>query len=96
MLQGSNHFSYSFDPSRPNGQRVNRASVAINGRTIAPAGRYRVVMPDFLWSGGGGLSVATEGTDPVAADSDVDVFVAYLGKHSPLGPGPQNRVQRTR
>lgn len=96
LLQVSDGLTYSFDPARPNGQRVNRASVTISGRTIAPTDRYRVAMPDFLWSGGDGLTVATEGIDPVAADPDIDVFVAYLGKRSPLAPGPQNRVQRTR
>ncbi len=94
MLQVSNGFEYSYSPSRPRGHRVDRASITINGRYVEPAGRYRVAMPDFLWSGGDGLAVAKEGSNPTPGNRDVDVFADYIGKHSPLGPGPRNRLQR--
>jgi len=94
MLQISDGFAYSYDPSRPKGRRVDRTSITINGRNVEPAGRYRVAMPDFLWSGGDGLSVAKEGSEPTPGDRDVDLFAAYIGKHSPLGPGSRNRVRR--
>jgi 5'-nucleotidase len=94
MLQVSNGFEYSYDPSRPTGRRVDRTSIAINGRNLEPAARYRVAMPDFLWSGGDGLTVAKEGSNPTPGDRDVDLFAAHIEKHSPLGPGPRNRVHR--
>ena len=94
MLQVSNGFGYSYSLSQPRGRRVDGASITINGRNVAPAARYRVAMPDYLWSGGDGLAVAKEGSDPTAGNRDVDVFAAYIGKHSPLGPGPRNRLQR--
>ena len=94
MLQVSNGFGYSYSLSQPRGRRVDGASITVNGRNVAPAGRYRVAMPDYLWSGGDGLAVAKEGSDPTAGNRDVDVFAAYIGKHSPLGPGPRNRLQR--
>ena len=94
MLQVSNGFGYSYSLSRPRGQRVDGASIRINGRNVEPAGRYRVAMPDYLWSGGDGLTVAKEGSDPRPGRRDADVFAAYIEKHSPLGPGPRNRVQR--
>ncbi len=94
LLQVSNGFGYSYSLSRPPGHRVEPASITINGRKAEPAARYRVAMPDYLWSGGDGLTVAKEGSNPNAGNLDVDVFAAYIGKHSPLGPGPQNRLQR--
>jgi len=94
MLQVSRGFAYAYDPSGPAGQRVDRTSITINGRNVEPAGRYRVAMPDYLWSGGDRLTVAKEGSDPTPVDRDVDLFAAYIEKNSPLGPGPRNRVRR--
>lgn len=37
---------------------------------------------------------AFEGTDRVDVVIDIDVFVAYLEKHSPVKPGPQDRILR--
>jgi hypothetical protein len=50
---------------------------------------------DFLWNGGDAfLTAAKEATDPVGVGADVDVFLGYLGRHSPVAPGPQDRIRR--
>ena len=36
-----------------------------------------------------------EGTSPLGGEVDIDAFTAYLTKHSPVAPGPANRVTRT-
>ena len=58
-----------------------------------PGDRYRVATLDFIWNGGDGFSVATEGSDPAGVGTDVDVFAGYLEKHSPVAPGPQDRIR---
>lgn len=93
-LQVSSGFSYAYDPTRPNGQRIDRASITIDGQRVKPEDRYRVAMPDFLWGGGDGFTKALEGTDPVATSIDHDMFVAFLGAHSPVSPGPADRFRR--
>jgi len=86
--------TYAFSPARPPGQRVNRASVMIGGQPVQPARRYRIVSSDFVWNGGDAFTVATESTDPVDVGADVDVFVAYLGKHPGVQPGKLDRLTR--
>jgi 5'-nucleotidase len=96
ILQVSKGFSYEWDPTKPEGSRLNRASIRIDGKPLVPTDRYRVATIDFVWNGGDGFSVATEGTDPTGVGTDVDVFAAYLQKNSPVAPGPQDRIRLAR
>lgn len=94
MLQVSNGFSYAFDPSKPAGQKVDRASVMLNGKVIGPADRVRVASVDFVWNGGDRFTVVKEGTEPTTVVDVLDQLIAYLGTHSPVSPGPRGRVRR--
>ena len=96
ILQVSQGFAYSYDASRPPGQRVDRASVRINGAPVVPTQRYRVATTDFLWASGDGFTGLGAGTDPVTVGADVDVFADYFSRHSPVTLGPQNRIRKTR
>jgi 5'-nucleotidase len=97
FLQVSRGFSYAWDSTKPAGSRVDRNSIRIDGTPLVPTAAYRIAMVDFLWNGGDDFSIAaSESSDPSAVGTDVDVFVSYLTKHSPIGPGPQDRVQRER
>ena len=94
ILQPSNGFTYSYDKSRPAGQRLDRASVKIHGVVVVPERIYRVASIDFIWNGGDGFDLLAAATDPVTVGGDVDVFAAYLTKHSPVAPGPQDRIHK--
>ena len=94
ILQVSNGFTYAYDPSRPAGQRIDRASIRINGAPLVPTQRYRVVSSDFIWNGGDDFSTVKSGTDPVTVGTDVDVLAAYITRHSPVSPGPQDRIHK--
>lgn len=94
ILQVSSGFSYSYRLNAPTGQRVAPASVKIGGRVIAPNEHVRVATNNFLASGGDGFTVFREGTDQIGGDIDVDALVAYFRTHSPVSPGPQNRITR--
>ena len=96
LLQVSDGFAYSYDASRPPGQRIDRASVRINGVQVVPTQRYRVATTDFLWTSGDGFTGLGAATDPVTVGVDVDVFADYFSRHSPVTPGRQNRIRTTR
>jgi 5'-nucleotidase len=70
-------FSFAFDLSRPQGDRI--VGMALSGKPVDPAGRYRVTVNNFLASGGDNYSVLTEGTDAFDAGLDLDALEAWLG-----------------
>jgi 5'-nucleotidase len=93
ILQVSAGFTYSYDSTRPAGDRVS--AMALDGTPIDPAATYRVTTNDFLANGGDGFTKLTLGTSRVTAPGfDVDALVAYLGAGAPVGPGPANRITR--
>jgi 5'-nucleotidase len=94
ILQVSRGFSYSYDASKPAGQRVDPASIKLDGVTIAPGDSVRVTMNNFLASGGDGFTVFNEGTDQLGGDVDIDAFANYFLRNSPVAPGPQDRITR--
>lgn len=96
ILQVSNGLTYAYDESRPRGQRIDRASVRVNGAPLDPGRRYRVATSNYLWGGGENLSAVSSGTDPVTVGVDVDIVADYFSRHSPVPPGPQNRIRKIR
>jgi 5'-nucleotidase len=95
VLQVSAGFSYRYRRDAPAGRHVDPDSIAIDGRQIRPADRVRVVANDFLVNGGLGFTVFAEGTGRSGGELDVDAFAAYFKDHSPVPPGPQDRIVRT-
>ena len=94
LLQVSNGFTYRFRANAPPGQHVDAGSITINGRPIGPADRVRVEVIDFMVAGGSGYRVFGEGTEKVVGLVDLDALIAYFRTHSPVAPGPQNRIVR--
>lgn len=94
ILQVSNGFTYSYDAARPRGDRIDPASIKLNGTTLAPSATYRVTVNSFLATGGDSFTVLNEGTNRLTGVIDLDALVAYFAAESPLAPGPQNRITR--
>jgi 5'-nucleotidase len=94
MLQVSSSMTYAYDESRPAGRRIDPASVMIAGRLLVPGAPYRIAASDFVWAGGDGFSAAMVATDPLVIGVDVDILLEHLKTHSPLSPGPQDRIRR--
>lgn len=76
LLIPSAGFTYRFDTSRSEGQRI--VAMNLNGKPVDPARRYRVSVNNFLASGGDGYTVLSEGTDSVDAGLDLDALEAWL------------------
>lgn len=92
ILQVSDGFTYSWSASAPAGSKVDIASIMINGVPINPTATYRVTVNSFLADGGDGFAVLVQGTDRLGGAVDTDALEAYFVTHSPVPPGPQNRI----
>jgi 5'-nucleotidase len=94
ILQVSNGFTYTWDASKPNTDRVNVADIKLNGTPINPTGTYRVTVNSFMADGGDNFVVLRDGTNRLGGDVDSDAFEAYFRANSPVAPGPRNRITR--
>jgi 5'-nucleotidase len=89
-LAPSSGFTYTVDMSRPSGARV--VEMRLNGKPVAPAGKYRVVVNNFLASGGDGITSLTAGTDITDKGIiDLDALVDWIAPgRTPPSP---NRIR---
>jgi 5'-nucleotidase len=94
ILQVSAGFAYSWSASAPVGDKVDPATIQINGVTVDPSTTYRVTVNSFLADGGDNFVVLREGTDRLGGDVDADALEKYFQAHSPVPPGPQNRISQ--
>jgi 5'-nucleotidase len=88
----SNGLTYSWSASAPVGNRIDPATIKLNGVTVDPAASYRVTVNSFLADGGDGFTTLRSGTNRVGGGVDLDAFTAYLGAHAPVAPPAANRV----
>jgi 5'-nucleotidase len=94
ILQVSGGFSYSWDDSRPFGERVIASSMSLNGNRIDPARSYRITVNNYLSTGGDGFTVLKQGTAPQFGVYDADALYAYFQANSPIGPAAADRIKR--
>ena len=94
ILQVSKGFSYAWDANRPDGERVLPERMSLNGQAIDPAASYRVTVNNFLFVGGDGFTVLTQGTAPLIGVYDSDALHAYFGANSPVSPTAADRIIR--
>ena len=90
----SDGFTYEWSLSAAVGNKVNPASIKLNGTTIDPATTYGVTVNSFLATGGDGFTVLNDGTNRIFGDDDLVALEEYFAAHSPVAPGPQNRITR--
>ena len=94
ILQVSRGFSYAWDNGRPDGERVLAERMSLNGQLVDPAASYRVTVNNFLFVGGDGFTVLTQGTAPLIGVYDTDALHAYFQANSPVGPTSADRIIR--
>jgi len=94
ILQVSAGFTYTWKASGGICDKVDPATIMLNGVVIDPAANYRVTVNSFLADGGDSFPVLTQGTNRLGGEVDTDAFEKYFATHSPVAPGPQNRITR--
>jgi 5'-nucleotidase len=94
ILQVSQGFAFTWKASGPAGDKVDPASLTLNGTPIDPAADYRVTVNNFMASGGDGYTVLTQGREPLTGVIDLDALEAYLRANSPLTPPATGRITR--
>ncbi|MDQ8731985.1 bifunctional metallophosphatase/5'-nucleotidase [Bradyrhizobium sp. LHD-71] len=94
ILQVSRGFGFSFDTTRPIGDRVPIEGITFNGTPIDSKATYRVTVNDFLASGGDGFSTFKDGVERRTGVYDVDALDAYFKAHSPISPHVLDRIRR--
>ncbi|GAB2536603.1 5'-nucleotidase C-terminal domain-containing protein [Brachybacterium huguangmaarense] len=81
----SKNVQYSFDASRPEGQRIT--SVTIDGKPLDPKATYTVVAASFLTAGGDNFRAFTEGANMTDTGLvDRDAWMGYLAANPALAP----------
>jgi 5'-nucleotidase len=91
ILLPSSGLTYSYDLSRPAGQRL--LEVRLNGEPLIDERVYRVAMSNFLGSGGDNFTGFKVGANQVGGPEDIDVLEAYLAANPRLAPPATNRIR---
>ena len=86
VLLPSTGFTYTWNGTGPAGDRVDPATIKLNGTTLVPTSTYRVVVNNFLATGGDDFPILRDGTNRVTGDDDLVVLEAYLAAHNPYTP----------
>lgn len=90
ILQVSAGFTYTWTASAACGSKIS--NMKLNGVAMDPSASFRITVNNFLAGGGDNFTAFTAGTDLLTGRIDLDAFVDYLGSHSPVAPGPKNRI----
>ncbi|WP_034336204.1 bifunctional metallophosphatase/5'-nucleotidase [Deinococcus misasensis] len=98
ILQVSEGFSYTYDNSKPAGEKVLADTIKINGVTVDPNQKYRVTVNSFLADGGDKFFVLQQGTDRLGGEVDLEALQNYLFSMQSAGKAvgltPRNRITR--
>ena len=94
ILLPSDSLRYTWTASGPAGNKVDPASIKIDGVTVSPTASYRVTMNSFLADGGDGFTVFTQCTQPLGGEVDLDAAVRYFTENSPISPPALDRITR--
>lgn len=85
-------FTFSYDLSRPAGQRI--VEMRLDGQPIVDDRTYRVATNNFLAAGGDSFILFREGGAEIAGPLDVDMLERYIAAGSPLAPPVLDRIVR--
>jgi 5'-nucleotidase len=92
ILSPSAGFSYAWNAAGAGCDKIDPASIMLNGIALNPAADYRVTVNSFLASGGDQFTVLAQGKKRLGGAQDHDALVAYFTAHSPVAPRALDRV----
>ncbi len=96
MLQVSDGFTYVWSAVAQDGSHVDPATIELDGAAISPTGTYRVTANGFLAEGGDGFTAFRNDQPRIGGGTDTAALVGYIAAHSPVAPGPQDRISAAR
>lgn len=96
ILQPSAGFSYEWSEQGPPCDRIDPATIRLNGSVLDPARGYRVTVNDFLAEGGDRFGILTEGRARTGGPLDIDALTRYLATREPVVPALLDRIRRRR
>lgn len=94
VLSPSRGFFYSFDLSRPIGDRV--VTITLNGQPLDPAREYRVTTNSFLADGGDSFSLFAKQRNAVIGLPDIEALEAWLKAVPPRAVPSEERYKDLR
>jgi 5'-nucleotidase len=94
VLHVSRGFTYSWDASKPLGQRVVPGSLKLEGQVISPTAELRITVNGFLAGGGDNFPMFKLGANQRTGMMDVDAFEQFLKANPSLVLGPLDRITR--
>ena len=94
VLHVSRGFTYTWDASKPLGERVLPGSLRLNGKPVAATDSVRVAMNGFLAGGGDNFAILKQGREQRTGMMDVDALEAYVKANPTLAPQPLDRITR--
>lgn len=93
-LQISKGSSFTWNPALPEGARIPRDSIVINGQPLQADRDYRVTVNSFLADGGDNLPVLREGRNRTVGVPILEALVSYIARHTPVSPDVERRGRR--
>jgi predicted MPP superfamily phosphohydrolase len=85
--------SYTWDPAKEAGERVDPADILINGQPLQASQTYSVTVNSFLADGGDNFTVLKEGSEREAGPTDLDALIEYLKQlEQPFGASIEGRI----
>ena len=90
ILTPSAGFTYSYDRSRPVGDRI--VAMVLNGKPVEPAGNYRVTLSNFLANGGDTFTGFATGRERTLGPTDIAAFEAWLKPSPPRAAPTESRA----
>jgi 5'-nucleotidase len=94
ILQASRGFYYEWSESAEVGEKVDIASIKLNGEPIDPKGEYRVTVNSYLANGGDGFVLLADGPDRLGGPVDLEALVVYFDENSPIAPPTDRRIKK--
>jgi len=92
ILLPSAGFSYSWSATGPACDKINPASIMLNGAPIVATDSYRITVNNFLATGGDNFSVLTKGTKLLGGAQDLDALEAYFTASATIAPVTLDRI----
>jgi 5'-nucleotidase len=90
ILQPSANLTYTYSRSAAWGSKVS--DIRIDGVPVTDTQTIRVAANNFLVGGGDAFLAFRDGTDVWSGPLDIDAFVDFMGKNSPVSPPATNRI----